>query len=189
MAAAAVTAALLGAGPAAAQQTLKFGLAMPLTGSQSAFGKDQIKAAEWAVADINAKGGVNGKKLEMIVLDTQADPTIGINMVNRLVNVDKAGMFITAWSAVVKAQAPVANREKVLQISVGANSPDIARLGDWLAQVRAAHAAIVHGASLQQAREVGVATGREIYALVGAVIRRRPPESHAWSPAFRQARA
>src|SRR5688572_10714186 len=95
------------AAPAAAQQTPKFGLAMPLTGSQSAFGKDQIKAAEWAVADINAKGGVNGKKLEMIVLDTQADPTIGINAVNRLINVDKVPVFVTAWSAVVKAVAPI----------------------------------------------------------------------------------
>ena len=101
-------------------QTLKFGLAMPLTGSQSSFGKDQIKAAEWAVADINAKGGVNGKKLEMIVLDTQGDATLGINAVNRLVNVDRVPVFVTAWSAVVKAVAPIANRERVLGLSIGA---------------------------------------------------------------------
>ena len=124
-------AAALGAAPAQAQ-TLKFGLAMPLTGSQSSFGKDQIKAAEWAVADINAKGGVNGKKLEMIVLDTQGDATLGINAVNRLVNVDKVPVFVTGWSAVVKAVAPIANREKVLELSIGANSPDIAKLGDYV---------------------------------------------------------
>ncbi len=124
-------AAAVCAAPALAQ-TLKFGLAMPLTGSQSSFGKDQIKAAEWAVADINAKGGVNGKKLEMIVLDTQGDATLGINAVNRLVNVDKVPVFVTAWSAVVKAVAPIANREKVLALSIGANSPDIAKLGDYV---------------------------------------------------------
>jgi len=105
---------------------------MPLTGSQSSYGKDQIKAAEWAVADINAKGGVNGKKLEMIVLDTQADPTVGINAVNRLINVDKVPVFVTAWSAVVKAVAPIANREKVLELSIGANAPEIAKLGDYV---------------------------------------------------------
>ena len=131
LALAAIVAALGSALPAAAQ-TLKFGLAMPLTGSQSSYGKDQIKAAEWAVADINAKGGVNGKKLEMIVLDTQADPTIGINAVNRLVNVDKTPVFVTAWSSVVKAVAPIANREKVLELSIGANSPDISKLGDYV---------------------------------------------------------
>jgi len=132
LAIAAAVAAIGTGGPAAAQQTLKFGLAMPLTGSQSSYGKDQIKAAEWAVADINAKGGVNGKKLEVIVLDTQADPTVGINAVNRLINVDKVPVFVTAWSAVVKAVAPIANREKVLELSIGANAPEIAKLGDYV---------------------------------------------------------
>jgi branched-chain amino acid transport system substrate-binding protein len=125
--------AAVGASPSAvAQETLKFGLAMPLTGSQSSYGRDQIKAAEWGVADINAKGGVNGKKLEMIVLDTQADPTVGISAVNRLVNVDRVPVFVTAWSAVVKAVAPIANREKVLELSIGANAPEISKLGDYV---------------------------------------------------------
>jgi branched-chain amino acid transport system substrate-binding protein len=133
MSAAAVSAAMGSAAfPAAAQQTLKFGLAMPLSGSQSSYGKDQIKAAEWGVADINAKGGVNGKKLEMIVLDTQADPTVGINAVNRLISVDKVPVFVTAWSSVVKAVAPIANRDKVLELSIGANAPEIASLGDYV---------------------------------------------------------
>jgi len=132
LAVAAAVAAIGTGAPAAAQQTLKFGLAMPLTGSQSSYGKDQIKATEWAVADINAKGGVNGKKLEVIVLDTQADPTIGINAVNRLINVDKVPVFVTAWSAVVKAVAPIANREKVLELSIGANAPEISKLGDYV---------------------------------------------------------
>lgn len=129
---AAAAAAFGTAAPAVAQQTLKFGLAMPLTGSQSSYGKDQVKAAEWAVGDINAKGGVNGKKLEMIVLDTQADPTLGINAVNRLINVDKVPVFVTAWSAVVKAVAPIANREKVLELSIGANAPEISKLGEYV---------------------------------------------------------
>ena len=125
-------AAFNGAALAQGKETLKFGLAMPLSGSQALYGADQVKAAQWAVADINAKGGVNGKQLEMIVLDTQADPQLGINAVNRLASVDKVPVFITAWSSVVKAVAPIANREKILELSVGANSPDIAKLGDYV---------------------------------------------------------
>ena len=124
--------AFTGAALAQSKPTLKFGLAMPLSGSQALYGADQVKAAQWAVADINAKGGVNGKQLEMIVLDTQADPQLGINAVNRLASVDKVPVFITAWSSVVKAVAPIANREKILELSVGANSPDIAKLGDYV---------------------------------------------------------
>src|SRR6478609_9449147 len=120
------------AGSASAQDVFRFGLAMPLTGSQALYGQDQVKAAEWAVAEINKAGGVNGKKLEMIVLDTQADPQLGIQMVNRLASVDKVPVFVTAWSGVVKAVAPIANDNKVVELSVGANSPDIAKLGDYV---------------------------------------------------------
>jgi len=120
------------AAPASAQNVFRFGLAMPLTGSQALYGQDQVKAAEWAVAEINKAGGVNGKKLEMIVLDTQADPQLGIQMANRLVSVEKVPVFVTAWSGVVKAVAPIANDNKVVELSIGANSPDVAKLGDYV---------------------------------------------------------
>jgi branched-chain amino acid transport system substrate-binding protein len=116
----------------AQQASYKFGLAMPLTGGQASYGNDQVKAAQWAVDDINAKGGINGKKLEMVVLDTQADPQVGIQAVNRLISVDKVPAFVTAWSGVVKAVAPIANDNKVVELSVGANAPDISKLGDYV---------------------------------------------------------
>jgi branched-chain amino acid transport system substrate-binding protein len=129
--AAAVLAASFGTA-ASADDAFRFGLAMPLTGSQALYGQDQVKAAEWAVAEINKAGGVNGKKLEMIVLDTQADPQLGIQMVNRLASVEKVPVFVTAWSGVVKAVAPIANDNKVVELSIGANSPDVAKLGDYV---------------------------------------------------------
>ena len=105
---------------------------MPLTGSQALYGQDQVKAAEWAVAEINKAGGINGKKFEMVVLDTQADPQLGIQMVNRLASVEKVPAFVTAWSAVVKAVAPIANDNKVVELSIGASSPDVAKLGEYV---------------------------------------------------------
>ena len=117
--------------PAAAQEALRFGMAMPLSGGQATYGQDQVKAAEWAVAEINKAGGVNGRKLEMLVLDTRADPQAGIQAANRLVSVEKVPAFVSAWSAVVKAIAPVSNDSRTVQLSVGANSADIAKLGDY----------------------------------------------------------
>lgn len=118
--------------PAGAQDTYRMGLALPLTGAQALYGQDQITAAEWAVADINKAGGINGKKLEMIVLDTQADPQVGINAVNRLVKVENVPVFVTGFSGVVKAVAPIANDNKVVELSVGANSPSVAQLGEYV---------------------------------------------------------
>lgn len=132
-AAVAIGALMLASGSVSAQQpTFRFGLAMPLTGGQALYGNDQVKAAQWAVDEINAKGGVNGKKLEMIVLDTQADPQVGIQATNRLISVEKVPVFVTAWSGVVKAVAPIANDNKVVELSVGAASPDISKLGDYV---------------------------------------------------------
>src|SRR5947199_7449596 len=116
---------LAGGSGAQAQDVLKFGVADPLTGPSALFGQDQMQAVRWAVEDINAKGGINGRKLEAIIVDHQAKPEVGIAVVNRLINVDKVPIFITAFSNVVKAVAPIANREKALMLSVGANSPDI----------------------------------------------------------------
>jgi len=118
--------------PAGAQDTYRMGLALPLTGAQALYGQDQITAAEWAVADINKAGGINGKKLEMVVLDTQADPQVGINAVNRLVKVENVPVFVTGFSGVVKAVAPIANDNKVVELSVGANSPSVAQLGEYV---------------------------------------------------------
>ena len=59
--------------------TLKFSLTMPFTGSQALYVIDQVKGAQWAAVDINGKGGINGKKLEIILIDIQADPQLGIN--------------------------------------------------------------------------------------------------------------
>ena len=109
----------------------KFGCLMPTTGQEAGYGLDFVKTYEMAVKDINDKGGVNGHPLEIIVLDTQAKPEMAIPAFNRLVEVDKVPVVVTAWSAVVKSLAPIANRTATLQIAVGANAPEIANLGDY----------------------------------------------------------
>lgn len=129
----ALAGAFAGSMPAMAQgNTLPLGLAMPMTGSQALFGTDQVRAAQWATDDINKGGGVNGKKMNLIVQDTQADPQIGINAFNHLAEVDKVPVVATAWSSVVQAIAPVANRTKTLALSIGASSTQIAHLGDYV---------------------------------------------------------
>lgn len=123
---------LHGAAMAQKQETLKFGAAGVLTGPSAIFSLDSVQALRWAVDDINAKGGVNGRQLEAIIVDHQAKPEVGISVISKLVNVDKVPVFATAFSNVVKAVAPIANREKVLMLAVGANSPDIKNLGEFV---------------------------------------------------------
>ncbi len=60
------------AAPATAQDTLKIGAPQPMTGPDAPFGDKFKKAYGMAVEEINAKGGVNGKKIEVIIDDHQA---------------------------------------------------------------------------------------------------------------------
>jgi branched-chain amino acid transport system substrate-binding protein len=117
---------------AQAKEPFAFGVALPTTGSAAPFGVDQIQALEWGIADVNAKGGANGRMLKPIVLDTQANPQIGIDIVTRLISVDKVQLISTGFSSVIAAVAPIVNRSKVLTFVTGAVSPRIAQMGDYV---------------------------------------------------------
>lgn len=114
------------------QAPLRFGVLLPMSGRAAFFGNDQIMATSWALERINAAGGVAGRRLEMVTVDSQADPQTGINGATRFASVDRLPLFFVSWSAVVNAVAPVANREKMLQIASGATAPGIARLGEYV---------------------------------------------------------
>jgi branched-chain amino acid transport system substrate-binding protein len=67
-----------GRGGASAQ--LKIGVAGPLTGPNAAFGAQLKNGAEQAAADINAKGGINGQKIELSFGDDVSDPKQGVSV-------------------------------------------------------------------------------------------------------------
>ncbi len=115
-----------------AKEPIRLATAMPLTGSQAGYGADFVTGMRMGAKDITDAGGILGRPVEVLALDTQADPQLGINAVNRFVGVEKLPMYFIAWSAVVKAVAPISNREKVLAINCGANAPEIANLGDYV---------------------------------------------------------
>jgi len=65
-------AALLVGGPAAAQGTIKVGVPMPLSGPAALYGEPAVKGARMFVEELNAAGGVLGKKIELVVRDSKA---------------------------------------------------------------------------------------------------------------------
>jgi branched-chain amino acid transport system substrate-binding protein len=79
------TAALIGLGTGLAHAQTKVGVAGPLTGSNAAFGVQLQTGADQAVADINAAGGVLGKKLVLIPADDACDPKQAVTAANTLV--------------------------------------------------------------------------------------------------------
>src|ERR1043166_7271238 len=91
-----VVVALLGAvllmhgkSPASETGPITIGFIAPLTGDVASLGAAAKAAAEMAVAEVNANGGVDGRKLNVIYEDGQCSATPASNAANKLMNVDR----------------------------------------------------------------------------------------------------
>ena len=83
-------------GGAAAQSTIKIGVVQPLTGAFAAAGTDVTNGAKIAADEINAKGGVIGRKLELIIEDTKSNPTEAASATEKLIVRDKVPVLMGA---------------------------------------------------------------------------------------------
>jgi branched-chain amino acid transport system substrate-binding protein len=70
--------------PAVSQETLKIGVPTALTGTYAGLGNEAVRAVEFAVAEVNAKGGVAGRKVEFKTLDTEAKPDVARKQAEKL---------------------------------------------------------------------------------------------------------
>src|SRR5687767_14128742 len=105
------------AAPAAEAQDIVIAAAGPMTGQYAAFGTQLRRGAELAVAEINAKGGVMGRKLVLEVGDDACDPKQAVSVANQLASkkvVFVAGHFCSGSSIPASA---VYNESGILQIS------------------------------------------------------------------------
>jgi len=69
--------------------TIRIGLEAPITGSLSELGQGMLNGAKQAAAQVNASGGVGGKKIEIVAIDDKGDPDAGVAAANNAV---KAGL-------------------------------------------------------------------------------------------------
>src|SRR5213595_2225734 len=67
------------------EQPIKIGLISPLTGAWTVYGKAHSAGLQLGVDEINAAGGVLGRKLEVIVGDSKTEPRIVVEQANRLI--------------------------------------------------------------------------------------------------------
>ena len=82
-----------------AQNVVKIGVITSLTGSQAAFGEAHKTGYAIALDEINAKGGVLGKKVELDFYDDQSKPDQAVQGVSKLVNQDHVAMLLGAYSS------------------------------------------------------------------------------------------
>ena len=113
------------AAPAAAAE-IKIGANWELTGGQATFGQSSLNGAKLALKEINAAGGVLGKKINLIAADNKSEPSESTNAITKLITQDKVVAVLGAvTSSNTLAASPVAHANKVPFLSNTATNPRV----------------------------------------------------------------
>lgn len=116
----------------ASGDSITIGTVTTNSGTAAAYGEAEVKGFELAVSEINAKGGINGKKVKLESMDDKGDATEASNAFNKLSGDNNvlavAGPTISATTAAV---APLADQAKLVTIAPAATSDSI-ETGDYL---------------------------------------------------------
>lgn len=107
---------------------LKIGLLFSLSGPAASFGIPERDAVELIVSDLNAKGGINGRKIELAIYDDTTNPTEAARGATKLIREDGVVAIIGASTGSgTLAAAPIAAREKVPMLAPNATISVTAR--------------------------------------------------------------
>jgi len=128
--------ALLSFGCGRERGEIKIGWIGPLTGDAAYYGEMVKKGTELAVEEINEAGGIKGLRIKVIYEDDQLDPKKGTLALQKLITVDKVPVVIqAAGSSVMLANAPIAERNKVVLISPTCSNDKIKYAGDYIFRI------------------------------------------------------
>lgn len=107
-----------------------------LTGSDATFGLSSNKGVRLALDEVNAAGGVKGKKVSLVTLDDQGKNEEAASAVTRLITQNNVTAIIGGVaSGRSKAAAPIAQSRKVPFVSPASTNPDVTKVGDYVFRI------------------------------------------------------
>src|SRR5713226_7958593 len=125
------------AAPAPAQETVKVGVIQPLSGSVAASGNYIRMGAEIGRDWINAKGGVLGRKVELLIEDNKSDPKEAATAAEKLIVRDKVPVIVGAWgSSMTLAALPKLEEYGVPMVVETSSAATITKRGNpWIFRI------------------------------------------------------
>jgi branched-chain amino acid transport system substrate-binding protein len=117
---------------AAAHAQIKIGAVLSVTGGASFLGDPEKKTLEMYVADINAKGGIAGKKIELVIYDDASDPSQARTFATRLIEQDKVDALLAgSTTASTMAIIPLAEEAQVPLINFAGAVQAVSPVKKW----------------------------------------------------------
>jgi len=115
-----------GGGGTTSTDTIKIGVNYEQSGAVATYGQDSVDGIQMAIDEVNAAGGVNGKKIELVKYDTKSDPQEALTLATKLMTQDKVVAVLgPATSGSFTATIPAANQYKVPVISGSATADTV----------------------------------------------------------------
>lgn len=116
-----IMALLCGAGAALAAAPIKIGGLFAVTGPAAFLGEPEKNTLELLVKEVNARGGINGSRIELVIYDTGGDVTKAVQLANRLVKNDKVAAIVgPSTTGETMAVIPIAEKGHIPLISCAA---------------------------------------------------------------------
>jgi branched-chain amino acid transport system substrate-binding protein len=123
----------LGTGVCAYGQDIVIGEYGSMTGGTATFGISTDEGLQLAVDQINAKGGVLGKQIKVVVEDDQSRPEEAVTVVQKLINEDKVVAVIGEVASTRSlAAAPVCQRARIPMLSPSSTNPKVTQVGSYI---------------------------------------------------------
>lgn len=110
----------------AAAQEVRVGASVALTGKYARTGQEQLQGFQMWVEEVNARGGLLGRKVRLVYYDDESKPETGARLYEKLITDDKVDLLIGPYSsAVTMAASTVAEKHGMPMISSGASASEI----------------------------------------------------------------
>jgi branched-chain amino acid transport system substrate-binding protein len=121
---------------APAADVIRVGTVGSLTGAEATFGTNTLKGVELAAKELNAKGGLDGKKLVVVPVDDRGKPEEAAIAARKLVSESKVQTIIGEnASSISLAIAPIAQEAHVPMISPSSTNPQVTKAGNYIFRV------------------------------------------------------
>src|SRR5215467_1427001 len=105
---------------------IKVGMHDPLTGTYAAEGDSEVRGAKMALAEVNAKGGVLGRKLELVIEDDNANAGLAAQKAHKLIEQDKVSLLMGAVSSATALSVnQVAHDKKMVYMVTGGHTDPV----------------------------------------------------------------
>ena len=114
-----------------AGDTIKFGVAGAHSGDLASYGLPSVNAAKLVIDQVNAKGGINGKKIEMLVEDDVCKPEVATNTATKLVSQGAEVVLGHICSGATKSALPIYKNANILVMSPSATNPELTYSGEY----------------------------------------------------------